>query len=189
MVSRVIVKLPHQTSPKGDHIPHEQKYNTRHGLQAIPNEVRRKVRRQPRQPEIQQKPVVHLLLETALGWKCGILGLPVRTPAQSPKPAHRGRTEIHSCHAPQKSNAWHETSLPASFSSWPGVSPATSSASSGRRFHFPKTLPESVFILFDWWCISPKHRPRPGPAPHRSRPAGGCGPEIPSAWPPAPVRC
>ena len=36
MVSRVIVKLPHQTSPKGDHIPHEQKYNTRHGLSAIP---------------------------------------------------------------------------------------------------------------------------------------------------------
>ena len=83
----------------------------------------------------------------------------------------------------------HETSLLASFSSWPGISPATSSASSGRRFHFPKTLPESVFILFDWWCISPRHRPQPGPAPRRSRPAGGCGPEIPSAWPPAPVRC
>ena len=29
-------ELPHQTSPKGDHIPHEQKYNTRHGLSAIP---------------------------------------------------------------------------------------------------------------------------------------------------------
>lgn len=28
-------ELPHQTSPKGDHIPHEQKYNTRHGLSAI----------------------------------------------------------------------------------------------------------------------------------------------------------
>ena len=40
MVSWVIVKLPHQTSPKGDHIPHEQEYNTRHGLSAIPNEVR-----------------------------------------------------------------------------------------------------------------------------------------------------
>ena len=36
MVSWVIVKLPHQTSPKGDHIPHEKKYNTRHGLSAIP---------------------------------------------------------------------------------------------------------------------------------------------------------
>ena len=71
MVSRVIVKLPHQTSPKGDHIPHEKKYNTRHGLQAIPNEVRRKIWREPRQPEVQQEPVVHLFLETALGWKCG----------------------------------------------------------------------------------------------------------------------
>ena len=68
MVSWVIVKLPHQTSPKGDHIPHEQEYNTRHGLSAIPNEVRRKIRRQPRQPEVQQEPVVHLLLEAALGW-------------------------------------------------------------------------------------------------------------------------
>ena len=68
MVSWVIVKLPHQTSPKEDHIPHEQEYNTRHGLSAIPNEVRRKIRRQPRQPEVQQEPVVHLLLEAALGW-------------------------------------------------------------------------------------------------------------------------
>ena len=67
MVSWVIVKLPHQTSPKGDHIPHEQEYNTRHGLSAIPNEVRREIWRQPRQPEVQQEPVVHLLLEAALG--------------------------------------------------------------------------------------------------------------------------
>ncbi len=36
MVSWVIVKLSHQTSPKGDHIPHEQEYNTRHGISAIP---------------------------------------------------------------------------------------------------------------------------------------------------------
>ena len=76
MVSRVIVKLPHQTSPKGDHIPHEKKYNTRHGLSAIPNEVHREIRREPRQPEVQQEPVVHLFLEAALGWKCGIPGLP-----------------------------------------------------------------------------------------------------------------
>ena len=68
MVSWVIVKLPHQTSPKGDHIPHEQEYNTRHSLSAIPNEVRREIWRQPRQPEVQQEPVVHLLLEAALGW-------------------------------------------------------------------------------------------------------------------------
>ena len=68
MASWVIVKLPHQTSPKGDYIPHEQKYTTRHGLSEIPNEVHREIRCQPRQPEVQQEPFVHLLLEAALGW-------------------------------------------------------------------------------------------------------------------------
>ena len=68
MVSCVKVELPYNNFPKGDHIPHEQEYNTRHGLQAIPNEVRREIWRQPRQPEVQQEPVVHLLLEAALGW-------------------------------------------------------------------------------------------------------------------------
>ena len=84
MVSWVIVKLPHQTSPKGDHIPHEQKYNTRHGLSAIPNEVHREIRRQPRQPEVQQEPVVHLFLEAALGWKCGSLACQSRRPHSHP---------------------------------------------------------------------------------------------------------
>ena len=93
MVSWVIVKLPHQTSPKGDHIPHEQKYNTRHGLSAIPNEVHREIRRQPRQPEVQQEPVVHLFLEAALGRKCGVPCLPVQTSPQPSQPAHGGRPE------------------------------------------------------------------------------------------------
>ena len=93
MVSWVIVKLPHQTSPKGDHIPHEQKYNTRHGLSAIPNEVHREIRRQPRQPEVQQEPVVHLFLEAALGRKCGVPCLPAQTPPQPSQPAHGGRPE------------------------------------------------------------------------------------------------
>lgn len=75
MVSWVIVKLPHQTSPKGDHIPHEQKD---HGLSAIPNEVHREIRRQPRQPEVEQEPVVHLFLEAALGWKCDVPCLPIQ---------------------------------------------------------------------------------------------------------------
>lgn len=81
-VSHVKVELPHNNL-KGDHIPHEQEYNTRHGLQAIPDEVHRKIRCQPRQPEVQQKPFVHLLLETALGRKCGVPGLPVQTAPQS----------------------------------------------------------------------------------------------------------
>ena len=84
MVSWVIVKLPHQTSPKGDHIPHEQKYNTRHGLSAIPDEVRREIRRQPRQPEVQQEPVVHLFLEAALGRKCTSLACQSRRPHSHP---------------------------------------------------------------------------------------------------------
>lgn len=95
MDSRVIVKLPHKISPKGDHIPHEKKYNTRHGLSSISNEVHREIRREPRQPEVQQEPVVYLFLEAALGWKCGIPGLPVQTPPQPSKPAHGGRTEAH----------------------------------------------------------------------------------------------
>ena len=105
MVSWVIVKLPHQTSPKGDHIPHEQKYNTRHGLSAIPNEVHREIRRQPRQPEVQQEPVVHLFLEAALGRKCGVPGLPVQTASQPPQPAHGGRAKAHPRYAPPQSVA------------------------------------------------------------------------------------
>ena len=67
-VSYVKVELPHTNQTKGDHIPHEQEYNTGHGISAIPNEVRREVQREPCQSEVQQKPVVHLLLEAALGW-------------------------------------------------------------------------------------------------------------------------
>ena len=111
MVSRVIVKLPHQTSPKGDHIPHEQKYNTRHGLSAIPDEVRGEIRRQPRQPEVQQEPVVHLFLEAALRRKCGVPGLPVQTAAQPPEPAHGGRAEAHPRHAPQKSDTRYDRTV------------------------------------------------------------------------------
>ena len=51
-------------------------------VSSIPNEVRREIWRRARQPEVQQKPVVYLLLETTLGWKCGVPGLPEQTPAQ-----------------------------------------------------------------------------------------------------------
>ncbi len=111
MVSWVIVKLPHQTSPKGDHIPHEQEYNTRHGLSAIPNEVRREIWRQPRQPEVQQEPVVHLFLEAALGRKCGVPCLPVQTPPQPSQPAHGGRAETYPRHAPPESHAGHDRAV------------------------------------------------------------------------------
>ena len=37
---------------RGGHILHEQEYNTGHAVSAIPDEVRRKIWRQPGQPEI-----------------------------------------------------------------------------------------------------------------------------------------
>ena len=103
-VSCAKVEFPHNNLTKGDHISHEQEYNTGHGIPAISHEVRRKIRRQPRQSEIQQEPVVHLLLEAALGWKCGIPCLSVQAASQPSKPAYGSRTETHPGHAPQKSN-------------------------------------------------------------------------------------
>ena len=79
----VKVELLHLTQPRGGRILHEQEYNTGHGIQAIPNEICREIWRQPSKPKVQQKPVVHLLLEGALGRLCEILSLPVQT---SPQP-------------------------------------------------------------------------------------------------------
>ena len=107
-VSCAKVELPHNNLAKGDHISHEQEYNTGHGIPAISHEVCRKIRRQPRQSEIQQEPVVHLLLEAALGWKCGIPCLSVQAASQPSKPAYGSRTETHPGHAPQKSNPGHD---------------------------------------------------------------------------------
>ena len=44
-VSYAKVELPHHNSAKGDHIPHEQEYNTKHGVSAIADEVCREIRR------------------------------------------------------------------------------------------------------------------------------------------------
>ena len=107
-VSCAKVELPHNNLAKGDHISHEQEYNTGHGIPAISHEVCRKIWRQPRQSEIQQEPVVHLLLEAALGWKCGIPCLSVQAASQPSKPAYGSRTETHPGHAPQKSNPGHD---------------------------------------------------------------------------------
>ena len=100
--SSVIVELPHTNCRRGDHILHEQEYNTRHGIPAIPDEVCGEIRRQPGQPEIQQEPVVHLLLESPLGWKRGIPGLPVPAAPQPPQPAHGSGVEADPGHAPQE---------------------------------------------------------------------------------------
>ena len=109
--SSVKVGVADNNLTRGGHILHEQEYNTGHGLQTIPNEVRRKVRRQPRQPEIQQKPVVHLLLEAALGRECGVPGLPVQTASQPPQPAHGGRAKAHPRYAPPQSVAGHDRAV------------------------------------------------------------------------------
>lgn len=46
-------------------------------LSAIPDEVRREMRYQLCQAQVQQKQVVHLFLEGQMGWHDGILVLPV----------------------------------------------------------------------------------------------------------------
>ena len=105
--SSVKVELPHTNCTRGGHILHEQEYNTGHGVSAIPDEVRREIWRQPRQSKIQQKPVVHLLLEGTLGRHSTISGLPLKTPAQSPEAAYIRRTQADSEYAPPQSKSWY----------------------------------------------------------------------------------
>ena len=78
---------------RGNHILHEQEYHTRHGISAIFHEICRKIRRQPCYPEIQQEPVVYLLLEGALGWNGTISVLSVPSGTQPSQAAYRERME------------------------------------------------------------------------------------------------
>lgn len=78
------VKLSHQLIPEGDHIPHEQEYNTRYGLSAILYEVCREIRREPCQLKVQQEPAVYLFLEAALERECSFPRLPFRRPHSHP---------------------------------------------------------------------------------------------------------
>ena len=91
--SWVKVEVADNNLTKGGHILHEQEYNTGHGISAISDEIRREIRRQPCQPEVQQKPLIYLLLEGTLGRKCGIPGLPVQTPPQ-PHPNQHTEAEL-----------------------------------------------------------------------------------------------
>ena len=75
--SSVIVGVADNNVTRGDHILHEQEYNTGHGVSAIPDEIRREIRRQPGQPEVQQEPVVYLLLEGPLERNSAVPELPV----------------------------------------------------------------------------------------------------------------
>ena len=93
MASSVKVELPDNNVDERGHILHEQEYNTGHDVSAILDEVRREIRRKPRQPEIQQESVIHLLLEGPLGWDSAIPGLPIPAATQPSQPAHTGRAE------------------------------------------------------------------------------------------------
>ena len=105
--SSVKVEVADNNSTRGGHILHAHEYNTRHGISAIPDEIRREIRRQPSQPEVQQEPVVHLLLEGPLGWERGIPGLPVPAAPQPSQPAHRRGAEADPGHAPPQSRLGH----------------------------------------------------------------------------------
>ena len=48
----VKVELRHNNLAKGGHILHEQKYNTGHGVSAIPDEIRSEIRCQPGQQKV-----------------------------------------------------------------------------------------------------------------------------------------
>ena len=98
--SSVIVEVADNNVTRGGHILHEQEYNTGHGVSAIPDEIRREIRRQPGQPEVQQEPVVYLLLEGPLERNSAVPELPVQMPTQSSQPAHRGRAEADPGYAP-----------------------------------------------------------------------------------------
>lgn len=100
------IELSHTNLPKGGHILHGQ-YNTRHAVSAIPHEVCGEIRRQPSQPEVQQKPILYLLLESTLGWNGRLLGLPIPAASQSSKSAHGGRTKADPGYAPQESQTRH----------------------------------------------------------------------------------
>ena len=84
MASSDKVELPHNNLTRGGHILHEQAYNTGHGISAIPDAIRGKIWCEPSRPEVQQEPVVYLLLEGALGWNGAVSVLPVRTPHSHP---------------------------------------------------------------------------------------------------------
>lgn len=51
--SSVKVELPHLTAPRGGYILHEKEYNTRHGIPAIPDEIRGEIWREQDEPKIQ----------------------------------------------------------------------------------------------------------------------------------------
>ena len=76
-----IVELRHQ--PGKELKPHEQ-YNAGHEIPPVSAYLRAEVRRKPCQPQVQQKPVLHLLPACPLRRFPAIPGLPVPTSSQPP---------------------------------------------------------------------------------------------------------
>jgi hypothetical protein len=68
---------------------HEQ-CNTRYEISAIPNAVCAKERSAGSEQEIQQAPLIHLLLAGTVGWKHGELSMP-QPKAQGSKSLTRGK--------------------------------------------------------------------------------------------------
>ena len=101
----VKVELPHLTQPREGHILHEQEYNTGHGIQAIPNEIRTEIWTQPSQPEVQQKPVIYLFPADTLEREYGVSGPSAPAASQPPKPAYRSGAEADLGYAPPQSKA------------------------------------------------------------------------------------
>ena len=77
MASSDKVEVADNNVTRGGHILHEQAYSTRHGVSAIPDAIRGKIWCEPSRPEVQQEPVVHLLLEEPLGWNSSLFSLPI----------------------------------------------------------------------------------------------------------------
>ena len=63
----VIVELQQQRSRK-EHLLHE-KYNTKHDVLAIPDELRAAVWGEGSQQEVQSSQIIHLLLAETMGWE------------------------------------------------------------------------------------------------------------------------
>ena len=107
MARSVKVEVADNNSTRGDHILHEQEYNTGHGISVIPDEIRGEIRREPSQPKIQQGPILYLLLEGSLGRNGAVSVLSVQTSPQPSQPAHRGGAEADPGYAPPQSKPWY----------------------------------------------------------------------------------
>lgn len=113
------------------------------------DEIHGEIRREPRQPEVQQEPVVHLLLESPLGWDGAVPGLPVQAAPRPPQSTHRSGTEADPGYASPQSG--------------PGHGGAVASAAAERHTR----RPESLFrVMWKPGCFLPRRRRmRTNPSP------------------------